>query len=287
MSDTAARTRRRIKYAVYLASGERGTALKAGTKESACIMTVAFNKPLLIEWQWKLIAKNVIDKIDYLVIDNSTSKGAQESIGSFCASKGILYRRAPYFSEGALEPSLSHGWALNWGLRHLPCKYKKIAIIDHDIFPYIRTSISEKLKGSAYYGLYQYRGNRWYLWPGFTFLDLEKIDPRELDFRPGDGLDTGGGNWKKVFSKLYGQEQVPPPKHRYVHVDELELVEVSRWGEIRAPDFVKESKETLLKSNVLAEFVDDWIHVFNGSDWRGPAEKRTSLEHILKKIWRA
>ncbi|HTA16422.1 MAG TPA: hypothetical protein VK786_01590, partial [bacterium] len=40
----------------------------------------------------------------------------------------------------------------------------------------------------------------------------------------------------------------------------------------------------LVQGEALVEFIGDWIHLFNGSNWRGAPDKREAMEALLRKI---
>ena len=47
-------------------------------------------------------------------------------------------------------------------------------------------------------------GERWYLWAGYCFFRTEIFDGVDADFGQDwpIGLDTGGGNWRTIYSRL-------------------------------------------------------------------------------------
>jgi hypothetical protein len=50
---------------------------------STILLTVAFNKPKLIEQQYSLLKKYIEDDFMYIVVDNSTDPEASKSIRNF------------------------------------------------------------------------------------------------------------------------------------------------------------------------------------------------------------
>jgi hypothetical protein len=247
------------------------------------VAVVAFNNPDLIFWQRRLLAERLEDPFDYVVVDNSTDAGAAERTGLFCAREGLRYVRVPVALAPRRDGSYSHGLALNWAVRHVLGAYGRVAFIDHDLFPVRRTSILKALGSSPFYGHIQRRGPRWYLWPGFAFFDLEKIGRGRLDFMPGKGLDTGGGNWASIFSRLDPAER-PGPRHRYARLPDLLAAPPEDWEARTLQDPGEGEITRLVQGEELVEFIGDWMHLFNGSNWRGAPGKREAMETLLRKI---
>lgn len=179
------------------------------------IITIAFNNPTLIETQIDLIRKNVTDTFFYTVVDNSNNTDQSISIHNICHEKGVGYIRLP--KNPWPQANLSHGVALNWVYHNFikPRNSKYFGFIDHDIFPIEQTSIMEKFHNEKLlYGLKQERNYAdkkiWYLWAGFCFFKTEHLPNKNVNFNPIVfstpkyivGLDTGGGNWKSVYSKM-------------------------------------------------------------------------------------
>jgi hypothetical protein len=209
------------------------------------IVSVAFNKPELIRTQIRLVEKYLRDTYDLVIVDNSTDDACSASIAEICRSAGVRYVESG--SEPS-NPSMSHGLCLNWAYRNViqPSPSRYFGTIDHDIFPIRPTSIIPNL-GSGLYGLLQHV-SPWYLWPGFSFFDKEFVEEvvpgSDLDFRPIPGLDTGGGNWPILYSKIDVSLVTPPAGY-----------EMKR---LREGD-----------SHQLAHYVmmGDWLHMINGSSW--------------------
>lgn len=157
------------------------------------IVTIAFNKDDLIKKQSELLKKNITDEFSYFVVDNSNSDKDSYRIKTFCLNNKINYFKIPT-NPGNYNPSVSHGYAINWAVKNIILKYeiKNFALLDHDIFPIKKYSILNSLNNQIFYGIKQRRTGVWYLWPGFSFFDAYKLKARLIDFKPVKGLDTGG-----------------------------------------------------------------------------------------------
>ncbi|WP_258602356.1 hypothetical protein [Mesorhizobium sp. AR10] len=150
-----------------------------------------------------------------MVIDNSTDDAARQQIENICSARGVPYlglpnRREPNWSR-------SHGTALTWVfhniVRHL--RPELFGYIDHDCFPVAPFDIPARMEGKAVYGLvlpatenFRYKPSedetKWHLWGGFCFFRFAAVEGLNLDFGPRMelGLDTGGGNWLPLYSRL-------------------------------------------------------------------------------------
>ena len=236
------------------------------------IVTIAFNNDDVIRHQIKLIRKNLLDNYRYTVADNSTDPGKRARIFNICKECDVPYIKLKPYS--GLSPSVSHGMALNWIYRNY-IRVKKphfFGFIDHDIFPVTPHSIAAYLKESPVYGHMQQRALKgrdiWYLWAGFCFFDYDFVKNRKLDFTPTKGLDTGGRNWKSLYSHL-NKYKIKVPQHRY---------------EKFLPN------NNISKVRDFYEYIGDWVHVFDASNWLGTSpgeieERQRIVEELLKKYY--
>lgn len=236
------------------------------------IVAIAFNNGDLVRHQIRLLRKNLLDEYCYAVADNSTDLEKQKEIFDVCMEYGVHYIRLgklPAYYSG----SLSHGMALNWIYKNYIRLRKPqfFGFVDHDIFPVRPHSIVKHLVKSPVYGHIQERhvggGPKWYLWAGFCFFDYGYVRDKKLDFMPALGLDTGGRNWRTVFSHL-NKDEIDIPKHEYAK-------------------FAPEGRVS--PSRGFYEYVDDWVHTFDGSGWKEPgatAEVRQKLvDQLLAKYY--
>lgn len=240
------------------------------------IVTVAFNNDKIIEVQAKLLQKNLADNYFYTVADQSTNPEMQNKIAGFCHRKKIAYIRLPQVKFFKANPSLSHGLALNWIYRRYikPRNARYFGFLDHDIFPIKTTSLVRHLKNAVVYGLPQLRGDKWYLWGGFSFFNKSKLPTLDLDFLPWRALDTGGANWKIIYS-LMDINKLEKLPHKYVELGRPETNNIS-----------DQKVSELLQSDRLLESIGDWLHVFNASGWRGTDAGNEKIKYLTKNIYK-
>lgn len=172
------------------------------------LVTISFNDPQVIEWQTRLIARNVPHAV-HIVADNSTDLTASSAIGNICSAAGVAFAAVPAnpWTRREQDGGKSHGYALNWVWRNivLANRPSMVGFLDHDIFPTTKTDPFRMLDRAAVAGLVRTApGERWYLWPGFAFFNLGRLRTDRLNFGRDwlDGFDTGGLNWRRLYRTL-------------------------------------------------------------------------------------
>lgn len=230
------------------------------------IINVAFNNAQLIELQNKFQQRFIQDDYSQIVVDNSTNKVESRKIEQFCRELGIAYLRMPKNWLNHVGPSYSHAGALNFVWYHVIRKRKPtyFGILDHDLFPIKPVSIAEKLQEQPIYGaLVEREPICWYMHASLSFFRYDAIKERGLDFMPvnplGSYLDTGGGNWYRIYKYL--------DKHK-VPVHERVMESLREGGDWHSD---------------MIQYIDDrtWLHTINGSCWKAVAEGKDVLVHQI------
>ncbi len=218
------RSRKRLKYVSFLDSPSdmlTDDVLSVKDDRSVDIITIAFNNAKTIEYQIKLIRKNLADSHIHIIADNSTDFKIKQSIFDLCKGLNVPYVSIPAHIYTRNE---SHAAAMHWVYKNVVKKRNNLyfGFIDHDIYPLQQCSIISKVKNGIYgrvtpaYGAHETSVDvsenqpYWSLWAGFFFLEtrlLANIGVYEIDFSPkytdtGLYLDTGGGLWDTVISKI-------------------------------------------------------------------------------------
>ncbi|CAN7768003.1 hypothetical protein [Mesorhizobium sp. LjNodule214] len=210
--------RDQLSYRIYQAKGaSRGREFARHLQKSGLsrvCFTIAFNTPWVIDAltkAWQIYAPG----LSLVVVDNSSSDAARKSIERICSARGVPYLGLPNRRER--HWSRSHGTALTWVfdniVRHLRPEF--FGYIDHDCFPVAPFDIPARMEGKVVYGLklpanenFRYKPSKddpkWHLWGGFCFFRFAAVEGLDLDFGPRMelGLDTGGGNWLPLYSRL-------------------------------------------------------------------------------------
>jgi hypothetical protein len=122
------------------------------------------------------------------------------------AAGSAAYLRAPENPWSGRAASRSHGIALNWAWDNLirPGEPDAFGFLDHDIFPTATDDPFAPLSRQDVYGIVRTAGPRWFLWAGFCTFRFAAVKDKRLDFGQDwfVGLDTGGGNWKSLYSHI-------------------------------------------------------------------------------------
>ncbi len=167
------------------------------------LATISFNNSKVIEYQIRTLHHFFSYPFRYTVFDNSTVEEKAEEIEEMCSQYKVGYVRLPRqeFLPSCMG-SYSHGIAINYVYDRYIVKggAKFFGLLDHDIFPIEPFDISAYLEKQSFYGI----KHRFYIWPGFFFINMEKIKNKKLDFRPSLHLhgDTGACNYYSLFKGI-------------------------------------------------------------------------------------
>jgi len=233
--------------------------------KSNVIFTIAFNNSEVIREQISAIMEHCRDEYSYLVFDNSSNLAISNEIANVCNKcSNVIYVRLPIWNGRALEPSVSHGIALNFVFKKVLKMHREIdnvLILDHDIFPMKDFRVSEIGRGQDVYGWKREDNGIWYVWPGYMYLNMNKIVCFRLDFKPGYGGDTGSSNWKVLYKKKsVGELKFAKWEKKIIKVDGAMIVTRS--------------------SSEVDIFDDTWLHMVNASDWAGVGLMDKKLQKV-------
>jgi hypothetical protein len=230
------------------------------------------------------VRTNTIDQTEIWIVDNSNNHIVSHSLQQIAATSSIQYIQLPHnpysgnnqlgaltFIYNALvkkqyNGSNSHGIAIDWICQNLiePSNIQYYGFIDHDIIPLKTIDILGKLKNAPFYGRKQTINGLAYLWPGFCFFNRAFVKPSALHFLPNEGADTGSGNASYLKNH-----------HSF-------------------NDFIGAGyrKEKILEGDDLQdhyiEYIDDWLHVINASNWKNSThhnEKMMVISKLKKELW--
>jgi hypothetical protein len=211
------------------------------------IFIVAYNIPTCIEVL--LRRKAFFNDAHLVVVDNSSSSAARDSIFELCRNFHVTYFGLPINPEW--NPNRSHGLALNWVFYNLVQQWRPniFGFLDHDCYPCKSFELNRLIDGYNFYGLKHHsplKPRLWNLWAGFCFYRLKRLHGLELDFKHvvEDQLDTGGKNWYQIyqhttlsecrFAKVWGHNEFDIFYHlgraskRYSSISVSEIEEMIR-----------------------------------------------------------
>jgi len=247
--------------------------------------TVAYNNSLVINYQIKLLRRYLLDNHEHIVFDNSSSEKESDEIRSICCENKTTYIKLPLNPLHSSAGSNSHAYALNWVYKNYfkRLHYTTFGFIDHDVFPYRPTCVLEQLKDGRFWGLKHYRGSLWYLWPGFCFYNFENISDKKMNFSSYKGMDNGGANWKSLYRDHHSSIQ--EMEYHCANINELLNTSPKNWTKMMiSPADYKEKNPGLLDRDEFVEFFGDWMHLFNGSNWRGLKDKSDKIQILMDRL---
>ncbi len=180
-------------------------ALWRDLRGSRVVATVAYEDPDAILWQSRLF-RRLAPVAAYVIADNSLEEAAARGIEAVAAAEGLPYIRLPPNPWHGPSASRSHGLALNWLWRNLirPAAPQAFGFVDDDLFPTSPDNPFAPLDRQPVCGGLRSAGHRWFLWAGFCFFRYDAVRHLRLDFGQDwfAGLDTGGGNWRRLYRHL-------------------------------------------------------------------------------------
>jgi glycosyltransferase involved in cell wall biosynthesis len=240
------------------------------------IVTIAFNNSQTIERQISLIKKYIQGEYNYIVADNSSDKTVRKAIENLCIKNSVGYIGLPrnYLTTVIGGGSYSHGASLNWVYYRIIKKRQPryFGFIDHDLFPVKSISLSQKLESHPVYGHLVSGKNYWYLWAGLCFYQFDFVKNKKMDFLPAkfqkQHLDTGGGNWHTIYSKMDVNKVLAEPQ------------QIENLG--------KEENEHSWFETTMHLLGDCWLHTICGSNWIKISNQKMEEKELVisKKIER-
>lgn len=234
------------------------------------IVTIAFNNDKIIPIHVRYMKKYFLDEHTHIIADNSTDKVISDRIKEYCLEEGVPYIRLP---KNYHNGSRSHATAMNWVSKHIigirrPAFF---GFTDHDLFPIKPVSLMKILRDQHVYGPIRVRGGGkyWYISAIYCFFDFEYVKNKGLDFMPArydsdknNYLDTGGGNWPRIYSNM--------DRTNMIFCDER-VVKVGE-GNDRHNDYVE-------------LFDNNFLHTINGAERQYATENaHLSKTYMLQKL---
>jgi hypothetical protein len=228
-------------------------------------VTIAFNEPEMVDWQIRLVRRFLPDCV-HLVADNTGDAGQTEAIEAATHLHGTIYLRLAQLHWRGLQVGRNHGLAMDWVWRHVlhPAAPEAFSFIGHDIYPIRPTDPFAPLANYPVAGRIKKRQPRWHLWAGFCFFRFDAVRDVGLDFSldwPA-GLDTGGGNWWRLYRRL----------------DPDRIVEPAYQLDAIIPGVPAE--------DAGIERLCDWLHEthFRNRDWTLQGEKHRRVGELLAPL---
>lgn len=230
------------------------------------IYIVAFNKPQLIEKQITLLKKNLLDKYNLIIADNSNDEKCAKKIKDICIKNKVNYIRLP---ENKLKGSHSHWIVLNYLMKNFVLKSKSqyFWFLDHDCFLIKKESIIKNI------------GNQQFIWLIWDRVNL-KIVNRNFNLAWNRRYLWA---WCCFFNKnLFKNWYNFLPTKRFLPISFLDT-----WWWNRSYIYKYYDKNTINKFKVLYDnelwwnISDQFFH-FNWASYMTNDEFNKKLEYLIK-----
>jgi hypothetical protein len=178
------------------------------------LVSIGYHDAEVIDMQASAMARFVPGAL-YTIADNSSDNALAREIKAVAGRHGAPYVRLP--PSLSKEGSRSHGLALDWTWRNIirPGRPEAFGFLDDDLFPTAPDDPFAALATQPVYGSLRTQGERWFLWAGFCFFRFDAVKDLRLNFGQDwfKGLDTGGGNWTVLYSRLDRAHLTFAPTH--------------------------------------------------------------------------
>ena len=151
-----------------------------------------------------------------MIIDNSVADETARVICRVAAGAGAAVARA---GESVVrrcgEPLPWDRPQLELAQRHRTGRAQAFGFIDHDIFPTATADPFAPLAGQDVYGIIRTAGRAGFCGRAFACSASPAVKDKALDFGQDwfVGLDTGGGNWSALYSRIERGHLQEPPTH--------------------------------------------------------------------------
>lgn len=254
------------------------------SQSNLLLLTVAYNNVEFIRLQISLLKKNFKDDFYHCIVDNSSDPFVRVEIQEICKVLNVSYFGIPY---NFYKNNKSHAAAMHWSYFQIINKHKfeYFGFLDHDIFPFCSFSLKHRFNqgiygrvvNSYFHGGYQEKISDlvpyWSIWAGFCFFKssfFKSSFPWDFNFFSkhfpgGYFLDTGGGLWNLVYSKL----KYPGKLASYYKI------------------FLEENSNSGDQNDGFEIIDDSWIHFVSLSNWRSISDlekKKQIFETILNSV---
>jgi hypothetical protein len=203
------------------------------------VQIIAYEQPEVLNLSIRMARRHLANTV-LLVFDNSPLPEAQIEIERVCREHNVAYLALP--ANPTRHPNRSHGLAMTWVWHHVVKSIRPAVagFIDHDLIPLERIELNQVLAGQPFYGVPIVGPWGWSLWAGYCLFDFPAVSSLPLNFLNdfSRNLDTGGRNWKCLYSRHNAHQ-----------------LRFARWQLFDVPDVSTNGIRRL-------ELIDEsWIHI--------------------------
>lgn len=228
---------------------------------------VQYNRSCFLREQINRIHRYLLlareDNLDISIGDNSTNHDERRTNKAICNELGCRYMNYE-MNEG--DPSFHHSMALNALYQTSIEEQNDFSLfMDHDTFMFAPSNIIYESRDKHFAGIGQAKLGKMYLHPNVCLLNNRFVPRSVVDFRPCEGMDTGGR-----LSDYVGTLKTSEINHL-----KFEYGNYKYYNE-------------LTEINDIYEIIgSSFMHFIKGSNWNEnclASQRQSSLEQELQKI---
>src|SRR5574343_297433 len=226
----------------------------------------AVNDRFPLDIMYRQFKKYMKEDFDFTLFNDAYDPKMEENINIITKFNKINCVRVPQQVHRVQNPSESYSESLNWAVWDYAVNHNcEIIVLMHsDIFPICDVTISGILGDSIVASTPEFRivngkGIN-YFYPAFTIINMKRLtNPKELDFRPCPGLDTGGRT--KDFIAKYPNDIKFIPNHQIEYFIRI-------LGTDPMAEYYKEDLAICRKAGLSAGWcAEGLLHYMAGSQW--------------------
>ncbi len=265
------------------------------------VLTVVFNKPEFIQYQYLLLKKYLKNEFDFFVYNNSNDPKLKEEIKQVCEINSIKYYEVPQEIQSPNTPSHRAGISLDYSIKHNIQNYntENLIVLDSDMF-IIDYFDFEKEVDSDFKGIKQKRNHVYYYTNQLFFAkikNLQKFD-KAIKFPPGniDGVNTDCGGYLYYYfngnKNIIHKDLNQMINSQTLTSEDIEKSEIFASDENLKKYFLKETEMFQDKKNFSEIYQSKFLHFRAGSNWINIEQEKNQsrqenlfdlLSYLIKK----
>lgn len=147
------------------------------------IISVVFNEPKYIRYQYESLTKYFIGDFNYIIYSNCNNVLIQDEFRKICNELNIQFIEIPQNIHKKQDASYRAGNSLDYALLYTinTLKYnKELLVIDSDMFLTDEWNLKECMKDYDFGGIYWKLKNCYYYTNQLLYMNLEKLPNKEM-----------------------------------------------------------------------------------------------------------
>jgi len=226
----------------------------------------ACNTNFPLDIMYRQFQKYMKEDFEFTLFNDAYIPQMEKDINTICEFNKIPCVRVPQSVHKVQNPSVSYAETLNWAVWEYAVKNNcEIVVLMHsDVFPICDVNVSDILGDAIVASTPEFRivngkGVN-YFYPALTAINMIKLtNPKELNFLPCPGLDTGGRT--QEFIKKYPNDIKYIPNHQIEYF--IRILDKDPMAE-----YYKEDLVICIIAGLSAVWcAEGFLHYLCGSQW--------------------